>query len=159
MAFLAGPREPGQSGVFKFVKGELTEIMGDKLGFGPGPSISHGHVAYIGGGIFFDDERVVDPTTIAPDGGTFVAIGPGPDISGNAIAFLSTTSNGGGGVFVVTRAGHVTWVVDGSTGAHGGRAAGTAGGAHRHARARRRLRQGIEGQGHAGCLRKRFSDF
>jgi hypothetical protein len=109
---------PDDSGVFKFVNGELTEVMGDKPTFGPSPSISHGHVAYIANGIIFDEDRVVTPTTIMPDGGTFVAAGPGPDISGNAIAFLGGTTNGGGGVFVVnTHSGHVTQAVDGSTGA------------------------------------------
>jgi hypothetical protein len=118
VAWSGGSTTPGSSGVFKFVNGELTEVMGDKLSFGPGPSISHGHVAYIGGGINFDADRVVDGTTIMPDGGTFIGAGPGPDISGNAIAFLGGTSNGGGGVFVVnTHSGHVTQAVDGSTGA------------------------------------------
>jgi hypothetical protein len=113
VAFFGAPREPGQSGVFKFVNGELTEVTGGIPTSGPGPSISHGHVAYIGSGINFDDDRVVDGTTIAPDGGTFTAIGPGPDVSGNAIAFLALTTNGGGGVFVVnTHSGHVTQAVD-----------------------------------------------
>jgi hypothetical protein len=117
VAFYGVTTAPDHGGVFKFVNGELTEFSGVRLEFGPGPSISHGHVAVIGGGgILIDDDLVVDGTTIAPDGGTFLAIGPGPDISGNAVAFLALTSNGGGGVFV-TRAGHLTQVVDGSTGA------------------------------------------
>jgi hypothetical protein len=40
--------------------------------------------------------------------------------------------------------------------ADGGRAAGVADRAHRHARARERLRQGQQGQGHAGGLRERL---
>lgn len=49
VAFFGGQRDPGESGVFKFVNGELTEVMGGIPTSGPGPSISHGHVAYIDG--------------------------------------------------------------------------------------------------------------
>jgi hypothetical protein len=94
---------PGQSGTFNFFYPGANSVSGSVVAF-PG-QVSTVHGVYIGsvtGGSLF---RVVDSTTTLPGGGGTFTEPSATAISGTTVAFYSTTSGSGQGIYTATTGG------------------------------------------------------
>jgi hypothetical protein len=106
---------PGGVGTFSGLFSEPA-VSGDNVSF----IVSNGVYARLNGTL----TTIADTSTAAPNGGTFTTITTYAPISGDAIAFIGTTSNGVRGIYAYS-GGALQTLVDTSTGTFDGRTLAT----------------------------------